>query len=84
MRCCVMLSSRTGDCFRKMRYRRTYTTTRDCHHRHDIDVIMAGFLWYVSILWITPADMQGEPVSQPRSRLNMFQKANDMKSNLVE
>ena len=49
----------------------------------DIDVITAGFPWYVSILRIPPTDTQGELVSQPHSRLNMFQKANDMKSNLI-
>jgi DNA (cytosine-5)-methyltransferase 1 len=49
----------------------------------DIDVIIAGFPWYVSILLISPSDMQREPVSQPHSQLNMFQKANDIKSNLI-
>jgi DNA (cytosine-5)-methyltransferase 1 len=49
----------------------------------DIDVIIAGFPWYVSTLLISPSDTQGEPVSQPHSQLNMFQKANDIKSNLI-
>jgi DNA (cytosine-5)-methyltransferase 1 len=49
----------------------------------DIDMITAGFPWCVFILQVTPTETQGEPVSKPHSRLNMFQKANDMKSNLI-
>jgi DNA (cytosine-5)-methyltransferase 1 len=49
----------------------------------DIDVITAGFPWCVSTLWRTHADKQCKPVSQPHSQLNMFQKANDVKSNLI-
>lgn len=57
----------------------------------DIDVIVAGFPWCVS--WVVlpaptaPADAQGDhhlaTISQPHSQLNMFQKANDVKSNLI-
>lgn len=49
----------------------------------DIDVITAGFPWCVSILLISPSDTRVETVSQPHSQLNMFQKANDIKSNLI-
>ena len=49
----------------------------------DIDVIMAGFPWCVFTWWITDIDKLEEPVSQPHSQLNMFQKANDAKSNLI-
>jgi DNA (cytosine-5)-methyltransferase 1 len=49
----------------------------------DIDVIIAGFPWCVPTSLISPSDTQGEPVSQPHSQLNMFQKANDVKSNLI-
>ena len=49
----------------------------------DIDVITAGFPWCVLISLTSPSDTQGEPISQPHSQLNMFQKANDIKSNLI-
>ena len=49
----------------------------------DIDVITAGFPWCVSATFILSSDTQAIPVSQPHSQLNMFQKANDIKSNLV-
>jgi len=35
------------------------------------------------ILLILPSDIQVEAVSQPHSQLNMFQKVNDIKSNLI-
>jgi DNA (cytosine-5)-methyltransferase 1 len=57
----------------------------------DIDVIVAGFPWCVSRVLLpvstTPADTQGDhhpaTISQPHSQLNMFQKANNVKSNLI-
>ena len=36
-----------------------------------------------STLLISPSDTQGEPVSQPHSQLDTFQKANGIKSNLI-
>jgi DNA (cytosine-5)-methyltransferase 1 len=36
-----------------------------------------------STLLISPPDTQGEPVSQPHSQSDTFQKANDIKSNLI-
>jgi DNA (cytosine-5)-methyltransferase 1 len=49
----------------------------------DIDVIIAGFPWCVHTSLILSSDTQGILVSQPHSRLNMFQKANDIKGNLI-
>ena len=51
----------------------------------DIDVIVAGFPWCVSrvVLPRQPHLLTPKGTSQPHSQLNMFQKANDVKSNLI-
>ena len=44
-----------------------YQTVSPPPQSGDIEVITTGFPWCASILLIPRSDMQGEPVSQPRS-----------------
>ena len=53
----------------------------------DIDIIVSGFPWYVvtpySTLISTSYDLLHHAYSQPHSSLNMFQKADDIKSDQI-
>ena len=48
----------------------------------DIDCIVAGFPWCVMLAQVCLFTLKVNG-SQPHSRMNMFQKANDIKSNLI-